>query len=1228
MLSLMLCVAALGTCAAAPPAMPTPEQGDLLRQRDAMWDAAMKAWQEKKHADAIATMGKVLRIEQALLGPWHRGTESTAESLGNSHQARGEWAKEADHRRIVIEARRRLDGEGHYRTVDARLELAEALAQQKRTPAQREALARARTLHAEAVTLYRAGQAAKAIPLARQALEIHKDVLGEKHPSFASGLNNLGLMHKAIWDHAAALPLYRQALELNRQVRGERHPAYATSLINLAALHHDMGDHGSALPLCRRALEVYRQALGTRHPDYANSLNRLAGLHRSMGALGAALPLYRQALEIRRQTLGEKHPDYATSLGSLATLHREMGDHATALPLQQKALAITRQALGEKHPDYAQCLNSLAALHHDMGDHKAALPLYRKALEIIRRALGEKHPHHAASLAGLASLHESMGDHEAALPLSRRALEGARHAWGEKHPHFAQALGGLAGLHQSMGDHKAALPLYRQALEIFRQTLGERHPGYASCLASLATLYLAMGDHEAALPLHQKALEIRGRALGEKHPDYAQSLNSLATLHHDLGEYKAALALQQKALEITRQTRGENHPSHAAVLHNLAALHREMGDHEAALPLCRHALEIRRRTLGEKHPGYATSLGGLALLYHAMGDHEAALPLSRKALEITRQALGARHPDHAQCLHNLAALHHEMGRPGTALPLHEQAMSLTRRQLALDASVQSERQQRAAAADLRYRLNIRLSIPDESASFSHNHVLAWKGSAFAAQQARRRFLVAEADPDTRALALELRDKARSLALLASRTDAPSRKRAEVLIQEKEDLEVRLARLSAAFRLAVKPPASEAFRAGLPAGAVLIDLLVHTGNDPDKPAGGQKWRRRLVAWVVRADAPTLRLDLGPMTPIEDGIAAWREAIEAGRDSPAATRLRETVWAPLERHLAGAKAVLISPDEALGRLPFGALPGKEKGKYLLEEVPLAILPVPQVLEQLLQPAKGKPSLLTLGGVDFGGGPEAAWRPLPATGPEADAITARFRALLKGGTSSLAGTKATKLALAEALPRHRFAHLATHGYFAPASMKSALGHDDKGKPGLLGRVGVTGWDPALLSGIVLAGANRPTLTDDGLLKASEVAEMDLSAVELAVLSACQTGLGKEAGGEGILGLQRAFAVAGCKSVVSSLWSVHDAATAVLMERFYHHLWQKKLSKLESLRRAQLDILHHPEWVEGRAGKMRGTPGLRAAGKASEQIVAGKAERRSPPAWWAAWQLSGGWI
>ena len=82
-------------------------------------------------------------------------------------------------------------------------------------------------------------------------------------------------------------------------------------------------------------------------------------------------------------------------------------------------------------------------------------------------------------------------------------------------------------------------------------------------------------------------------------------------------------------------------------------------------------------------------------------------------------------------------------------------------------------------------------------------------------------------------------------------------------------------------------------------------------------------------------------------------------------------------------------------------------------------------------------------------------------------------------------------------------------------------------------------------------------------------------MSNVDLVVLSACETGLGKSAGGEGVLGLQRAFQLAGAKTCVTSLWKVDDTATQVLMAEFYKNLWQKKLGKLNALRQAQLAMI-----------------------------------------------------
>jgi CHAT domain-containing protein len=243
---------------------------------------------------------------------------------------------------------------------------------------------------------------------------------------------------------------------------------------------------------------------------------------------------------------------------------------------------------------------------------------------------------------------------------------------------------------------------------------------------------------------------------------------------------------------------------------------------------------------------------------------------------------------------------------------------------------------------------------------------------------------------------------------------------------------------------------------------------------------------------------------------------------------------------------------------------------------------------------------------------------WGKLPATAVEGLAVRASFEKLFKGGKATpLTEGEATKAKVRQALACVRYAHLATHGFFAPEEIRSALVGE---KPdGLFGRGGVTGWHPLLLSGIVLAGANREPKEgeEDGILTALEVSEMELPKLELVVLSACETGLGKSASGEGLLGLQRAFQVAGARTVITSLWAVDDRATQALMGEFYRVAWDTEniVSRAEALRQAQLSLL--------KAGKRRGIKPKAVPLNPGEKIE----EARLPPVYWAAFVLSGDW-
>src|SRR5262249_26980845 len=183
------------------------------------------------------------------------------------------------------------------------------------------------------------------------------------------------------------------------------------------------------------------------------------------------------------------------------------------------------------------------------------------------------------------------------------------------------------------------------------------------------------------------------------------------------------------------------------------------------------------------------------------------------------------------------------------------------------------------------------------------------------------------------------------------------------------------------------------------------------------------------------------------------------------------------------------------------------------------------------------------------------------------------------------ALGRAEATVANVSEALAGARFVHLAAHGFydgrrFLQEEQRRLLWR--AGREGGLVRSGAGRDSPLAYGGLLLAGAEVPEQAGPGggRLTGEAVLALDLSGADLAVLSACESGVGSVVRrGEGVLGLQQAFLLAGCKDVVSSLWKVDDEATAALMGLFYRNLWKEGKAPLEALRQAQLYLMRHPE-------------------------------------------------
>jgi CHAT domain-containing protein len=214
------------------------------------------------------------------------------------------------------------------------------------------------------------------------------------------------------------------------------------------------------------------------------------------------------------------------------------------------------------------------------------------------------------------------------------------------------------------------------------------------------------------------------------------------------------------------------------------------------------------------------------------------------------------------------------------------------------------------------------------------------------------------------------------------------------------------------------------------------------------------------------------------------------------------------------------------------------------------------------------------------------------------------------------TLSGTEATTARLRQELEQARFAHIATHSFVAEKRFRSFFQLDETL---FAGRHSVN------LSGLVCAGANLPGTPEQGILSADAVAGLLLGDLQLAVLSASETGRGDGAGGAGVSGLQHAFHLAGTRNVVASLWSVDDTATVALMNQFYRYLWEDKQPPIEALRRAQLDLYRNPQLIPKWAKGERVPGSQKPASTATMPKEKRTDEGLAPVRLWAAFTLSG---
>ena len=744
-------------------------------------------------------------------------------------------------------------------------------------------------------------------------------------------------------------------------------------------------------------------------------------------------------------------------------------------------------------------------------------------------------------------------------------------------------------------------------------------------------------------------MEIRKATQGERHPDYARALVRLAQLVEakPAGDVAEAERLYLRAMEIERQVYGPDSFRRLNALGYLIRIYQgAMHDPDRAERLILETVRIRR-----------TDLAGIRWSDDGRWSVPLRAPLESGGYRTqVFQMANTRHLSLGISLGSLAALYIQKGAYARAARCLDEALD------ALEGGFEAQ----AAFAQGRYTstqdnlrtfqiyLNLALDHRAEIEPGSvYRHVLAWKGAHLLRERRLRQW---RERPEMTPLYAELAAVSAEVSRMGLRPptegDSAAWEQLYARMRRKEDLEFELAARAREFGREDRGRAGDpdALRAALPADVVLVDFVVaFRGHSQQRRGEGPE----LVAFVVRKDRPIALVNLGPADRVAQLVEAWRAQVQRGDGDHGrvARALYQQMWRPLEPHISGAGTVLISPDAPLARFPLAALPGKAPGTFLVEDLAVATAPVPRLLAVKSPPAPSTSPLLLVGDVDFGAGPgpvasstdlqargpsapraggtagRTVFRPLPGTRREVESIRARFAATHPGERwSILRGAEATEHAFRAALPGCRYVHLATHGFFISEATSPVTGPASDVWRSPLAPIN---YNPGLRSAIALAGANRPPRAgeEDGIITAVEAQQLDLGGVDLVVLSACETGLGVQASGEGMVGLQRAFQVAGARTLISTLWSVDDAATAALMDEFYNNLWVRHLTRLEALRHAQIALLRR--YDPARKQLRRGDEVDRPVPPPGEPAPDGRPPGRpaTAPDVWAAFTLSGDW-
>lgn len=1034
---------------------------------------------------------------------------------------------------------------------------------------------------------YASGDSASAEKYYEYASMITRKSLGKDHPVYAWILGEKGIFLLKIGRFKDAIIHLNKSTQIWQEKTGVQSLEYGLALYRLGYANAYIGRFNKAQPYFLNALEVLKLQLTSEHPLYCRAMDETAELYMLVARYDEARKYLMPLPGFHQNRMAKADPDHTeiihayTRLGRLYTLQ---GDFTQADSMLRLAAQAGMGLKGYNQFYEARVLAETSRLNFSRGNYDAALqnteesarlllsmPFRGRYPDVFQKrnqvAYGESRMRKGLILSAQGKYYEASEN-------LLKALDIFKAYQGEDYVPFAEALAGLARINFQLGYYTLAERQSARSKDIMNYVAGDFHPSYGESLRLHADILLALGRLEEAEKLLEQALAISRNRLGEKHPQYARQLSDLAYIHFFQGQIRDAIEGQRQALNILK-ARPETNPGLLSRMEiRLALVLKEEKSYPAAQVVLIQCI-ARLEKSGEAHRpllGEATYLNALLLL--EMENWEQAGAWLSNTYEHKKAILPVTHPDLLLIQAQMAYTEWKLNRTAQATQLFQTALGNYFDQAGKYFAGMSEMERSRFYSRIQPFIQLYADMVSEMGIQGKELV----GNLLSYQLESKGILLHETallkgsvdrsgNEDLKRTYQKWADLSGQIARfgMPESDDSPMETQDLLMLQsEINQAEKELIRKStlAGTLLNQPKPDWKKIQSSLSPDEAAIEII-RTRSSLANPDSGH-----YIALVLRKDSPyPVLVNLSPAAWAEQsGLINYKRSILNKMSDPYSY---STYWKSVDSVLAGIRTVYLCPDGVYHFINPETF-STPSGGYVADR--LQVLRVSNLKEiHNLDPSirvlpLGTPDnkeAMIVGDPDFYLDRNTLTRTLPLehlpelphTRKEAEGI----RDMLTSGNwkcTLLTGISATEQAVRNC-KSPGILHLATHGYFIPETRSSASGN----LPGMEGA-----WlarNPMLRSGLLLTGSastlagynTSPDEAEDGILTALEVMNMDLAGTDLVVLSACETGLGELKAGEGLLGLQRGFRIAGAHSVLMTIWNIPDAETSEVMSYFYQN-------------------------------------------------------------------------